>query len=137
MPDGSLTAAAHPEHLLDRLPPRILGGLNAEQKAAITSAAGEWKATSHRVNIRVSLPVPGVRWYFTILGVPERRAPARRASERARNPIRTAWNVGFIFLAATLFTVRPSPRCCFLLRCLNSDRPDGAGLLQYRPARGM
>lgn len=86
MPDGSLTATAHPEHPLDRLPPRILGGLNTEQKAAIASAAGEWKAASHRV----SFPVPGIRWYFTILGGPERRAPARRASERTRNPIRTA-----------------------------------------------
>lgn len=103
MPDGSLTATAHPEHPLDRLPPRILGGLNTEQKAAIASAAGEWKAASHRVNIRVSLPVPGIRWYFTILGGPERREPARRASERARNPIRTAWNFGFIFLAVFLF----------------------------------
>ena len=103
MPDGSITANSHPEQLLDRLPPRILGGLNAEQKAAIASAAGEWKAVSHRVNIRVSLPIAGSRWYFTILGGPERRAAARRVSERARNPIRTAWNVGFIFLAAFLF----------------------------------
>ncbi len=103
MPDGSLTANSDPEHLLDRLPPRILGGLNAGQKAAIASAAEEWKATSHRVNNRVSLPIPGRRRYFTILGGPERRAPARQASERARNPIRTAWNVGFIFLTAFLF----------------------------------
>jgi len=39
MPDGSMTAAAYPEKLLDRLPPRILGGLSAEQKAAIANAA--------------------------------------------------------------------------------------------------
>lgn len=102
MPDGSMTAAAYPEKLLDRLPPRILVGLSAEQKAAIANAAGEWKANSYRVNIRFSLPLPGSRWYFTMLGGPERRAPARRKSERAHNPIRTAWNIGFIFLAAFL-----------------------------------
>ncbi|MGB0630100.1 MAG: hypothetical protein ACPGRZ_05340 [Alphaproteobacteria bacterium] len=102
MPDGSMTAADHPENLLDRLPPRILGGLTAEQKAAIASASGAWKEGSHRVNIRVTLPVPGNHWYFTVLGGPERRAPARRKSERSRNPIRTAWNIGFIFLAAFL-----------------------------------
>lgn len=62
MLEGSITANSHVEHLLDRLPPRILGGLSAEQKTAIAGAAGEWKATSHRVNIRVSLPIPGSRW---------------------------------------------------------------------------
>lgn len=38
-----------------------------------------------------------------MLGGPERRAPARRKSERAHNPIRTAWNIGFIFPAAFLY----------------------------------
>ena len=103
MPDGSLTAPIPAATLLDRLPPRILGGLSAEQKSAIAEAAGDWKPGSHKVNIRLSLPLLPSRWYLTVLGGPERRAPDRRKTERVKNPIRTAWNVAFIFAGATLF----------------------------------
>lgn len=107
MPDGfspTSTGAAAPHHtFLDRLPPHILGGLSAEQRAAIAAASGDWKAGAHRVNLRVSLPMLPKRWYFTVLGGPERRTAARRKIERVRNPVRTAGNMAFIVLSAMTF----------------------------------
>ena len=107
MPDGSYAsaadAAAHSHTLLDRLPPHILGGLTVEQRAAIAAASGDWKAGTHRVNLRLSLPLLPKRWYFTVLGGPERRTAARRRIERARNPVRTAANMAFIVVTAMSF----------------------------------
>ena len=103
MPDGSTMAGLPANNILDRLPPRILGGLSVEQRAAIAAAAGQWHAKSHRVNIRLSLPLLSKRWYFTVLGGPERRTAERRQAERVRNPVRTAGNMAFIFLAAIAF----------------------------------
>lgn len=103
MPDGSTMAGLPSNTILDRLPPQILGGLSVEQRTAIAAAAGQWQAKSHRVNIRLTLPLLPKRWYFTLLGGPERRTVERRRSERARNPVRTAGNLAFIFLAALTF----------------------------------
>lgn len=107
MPDGFTPAAtdtaAASHTLLDRLPPNILGGLNVEQRAAIAAASGDWKAGAHRVNLRLSLPLLPKRWYFTVLGGPERRTSARRKAERARNPVRTAGNMAFIVVTAMMF----------------------------------
>lgn len=103
MPDGSMTVDSPTHSIFDRLPPDILGGLSVEQRAAIASAAGQWDAKSHRVNIRISLPLLPERWYLTVLGGPERRTVERRRVERVRNPVRTAGNLVFIFLAALGF----------------------------------
>lgn len=107
MPDGSYASAIDataPSHtLLDRLPPHILGGLSVEQRTAIAAASGDWKASAHRVNLRLSLPLLPKRWYFTVLGGPERRTAARRKIERTRNPVRTASNMAFIVVTAMTF----------------------------------
>ena len=104
MPDGSMTVDSPAHSIFDRLPPDILGGLSVEQRAAIASAAGQWDAKSHRVNIRISLPLLPERWYLTVLGGPERRTVERRRVERVRNP------------------ASPPPRCCFRLPSWNTRR---------------
>lgn len=103
MPDGSTMAGSPSNNILDRLPPHVLGGLSVEQRTAIAAAAGQWQSKSHRVNIRVSLPLLPKRWYFTVLGGPERRTAERRQVERTRNPVRTAGNMAFIFVTALTF----------------------------------
>lgn len=107
MPDGSHAptsdADSRSQTILDRLPPDILGGLSVEQRAAIAAASGDWKGGAHRVNLRVSMPFLPKRWYLTVLGGPERRTIARRKAERARNPVRTAGNMAFIFVTAMTF----------------------------------
>ena len=109
MPDGLVQNTTAPESggptptLFDRLPPDIVGGLTARQRSAIAAAAGLETWQKHPVNIRLSLPLLPRRWYFTIVGGPERRAAVRRRAERNVNPLRTAGNVAFIMFAATLF----------------------------------
>lgn len=104
MPDSSIHEAGLTSPApLDRLPPEVLGSLTASQKNAIASAARTPGWTEHRVNIRISLPLLPRRWYFTIVGGPERRAADRRRAGRIRNPLRTVGNVAFVFLFAVLF----------------------------------
>ena len=89
--------------LFDRLSPEILGSLTARQKSAIAAAAAVPVWQAHPINIRVSLPLLPRRWYFTLVGGPERRAAARRQIDRTRHPLRTAGNVAFVFAAAVVF----------------------------------
>lgn len=74
-----------------------------EQRSAIAAAAEQWNAKTHRVNIRLILPLLPKRWYFTVLGGPERRTVDRRRAELSRSPVRTAGNMAFIFLMALTF----------------------------------
>lgn len=102
MPDGSAGRTTN-SNLFARIPPHILGGLTSEQRRAIELAADQPNWTDHRINIRLSVPFLPKRWYITIVGGPERRSGVRRAADRARNPLRTAGNFAFVFLAAAMF----------------------------------
>jgi hypothetical protein len=59
--------------------------------------AAAW-ADAHPVNIRVSLPFFGKRFYLTLVAGQERRAVERLKAERAKNPLATRANI--IFLGA-------------------------------------
>ena len=69
-----------------------------DQAAPTSAAAGgrqgarEWSA-DHPVNIRLSIPLGFGRYYLTIVGGKERRAPERRAAERLKHPLLTIGNV--------------------------------------------
>jgi len=68
-----------------------------------------WRA-SHAINVRLTIPLPFVRFYLTVVGGRERRNPDRRVDERRKNPIATTWNIVFLGLLGTttglaLFTV--------------------------------
>lgn len=52
------------------------------------------------INIRVTVPVLGQRFYFAIIGGKERRSEERLAIERQKNPVRTRKNMTFIVVAA-------------------------------------
>ncbi len=103
MPDGSMGSSQKTPDLFARIPPHILGSLTAEQRHSIALAAEQPGWSDHRINIRISIPFLPKRWYVTIVGGPERRAGRRRAADRARNPLRTAANFAFVFLAAIMF----------------------------------
>lgn len=49
--------------------------------------------SDHPVNIRLSIPLGVGRYYLTIVGGKERRAPERLADERKKHPLLTAGNV--------------------------------------------
>ncbi|MCZ6770416.1 MAG: hypothetical protein O7G83_00335 [Proteobacteria bacterium] len=54
------------------------------------------------INIRVSIPLIFGRWYFTIVGGPERRDRTRRAKERRKHPLLTFGNVIFFFVVGSV-----------------------------------
>ena len=91
------------EGVLRRLPAVIRDSLTAEQQEAIRRAGGEPAWRGHGVNIRLSLPFPGRRFYLTIVGGPERRPPPRRAAERADHPLHTFANSFFVAGVALFF----------------------------------
>ena len=60
---------------------------------------------SHPINIRVSIPLIFGRWYFTLIGGPERRDRKRRAMERRKHPLFTLGNVIFLFIVGTVIGI--------------------------------
>ncbi len=52
----------------------------------------------HPINIRVSIPLISGRWFFTLIGGPERRDDERRAEERKKHPLVTLGNAVFLFI---------------------------------------
>lgn len=52
----------------------------------------------HPINIRVSIPLIHGRWFFTLIGGPERRNDERRSEERKKHPLLTLGNVIFLFI---------------------------------------
>lgn len=55
------------------------------------------------VNIRVTIPFLGGRYYFTLLSGKERRSKERLALERQANPLRTRRNIMFMIGGALFF----------------------------------
>lgn len=87
--------------VLGRLPAQVTETLTAEQKEAIRRAvAAPW--VKHDVNIRVSMPWFGRRFYLTVVGGEERRPLDRLAEERKDHPLSTMANS--LFLAAVAFS---------------------------------
>ena len=101
MPDGSTTAPR------EQVPSRdssansgtvshpLMGGARIEP--AVRSQ------TDHvppPVNIKLSVPILGRRFYFALSSGRERRSKERLALERQMNPIRTKSNVLFIIIGA-------------------------------------
>ncbi len=105
MPDGSTVISTAGASILDRMPPHVLAGFTAEQRAAISAAARESVASARSVNLRLSIPFLFRRVYLTILAGPERRGDERRKSDRGAHPLRTAGNFMFVIAAAAGFYV--------------------------------
>ena len=76
-------------------------GKQETQTPAEQAETGEAWGT-HPINIRITIPLPFGRWFFTFIGGPERRAPERRAKEREKHPLMTFGNVVFLFAIGTI-----------------------------------
>lgn len=91
--------------LFDRLPEWVLDSLSNEQRDAIHQAAEDpaWKRSP--VDIRVTIPFLGKKFFITVVSGAEKRSPERRDQERHHYPVRTAANIFFFIGLATLFYV--------------------------------
>ncbi|MCR6629489.1 MAG: hypothetical protein NVV74_05190 [Magnetospirillum sp.] len=101
--DGAL------ETLLDRIPPEVAETFTPTQRAALWNAVKPVSWRRHPVNIRLSFPIIGGRYFLTVVGGPEKRSSERRVRERTMFPLRTAGNILFLlglggafYLAAVL-----------------------------------
>lgn len=88
--DGAL------EMLLDRIPPEVAETFTPAQRAALWSAVKPVTWRRHPVNIRLSFPIVGGRFFITVVGGPEKRAVERRQRERHMFPLRTLGNILFL-----------------------------------------
>lgn len=84
------------EMLLDRLPPEVVGSFSEEQRAALWSAAKPVSWRRHPINIRMTIPFVGGRYFITVVGGAEKRTDDRLKRERRSFPLRTAGNILFM-----------------------------------------
>lgn len=84
------------EMLLDRIPPDVAETFTPAQRAALWSAVKPVSWRRHPVNIRLSFPIVGGRFFITVVGGPEKRSGERRERERRMFPLRTLGNILFL-----------------------------------------
>lgn len=91
------------EELFAQIQPDIKDTLTTEQTVAIQRAFGynTW-TRRHPLDLRVTLPIPGLRFYMVLIGGPERRSKDRLQYGKVLHPIWTPSNIIFMigFLAA-------------------------------------
>lgn len=93
------------DKLLSYLPPHIAASLDSQQLDALQQAfhqalQQQTRSRRHPVNLRLSVPFIGSRFYLVVLAGPERRSRERLASDRQLYPIWTPGNL-LVILGAT------------------------------------
>lgn len=82
--------------LLDRIPAEVADTFTPAQRAALWNAVKPVSWRRHPVNIRLSFPIIGGRFFLTVVGGPEKRSAERRQRERRMFPLRTMGNILFL-----------------------------------------
>jgi len=82
--------------LLANLPDNVIESFTADQRAALWNAAKPISWRKHPINIRITFPFVGGRYFVTIVGGFERRSIDRINRDRYIHPLRTAGNVLFM-----------------------------------------
>ncbi len=96
-----LMSEVRAERLLGAIEPEIRASLSPEQEAAIRAAVGTTRWSDHPVDLRLSLPMPGLHFYMALVGGRERRNGERRRHERRLHPLLSLGNVA-VFALLTL-----------------------------------
>lgn len=82
--------------LLANLPDNVIESFTPDQRAALWNAAKPISWRKHPINIRITFPFVGGRYFVTIVGGHERRSMDRIDRDRKMHPLRTAGNVLFM-----------------------------------------
>ncbi len=101
--DGTGSATAGGSSILTALPEGIVDNLNDEQKDALAKTLGKRAWGSHPLNVRLSFPFFGTRYYLAMVGGQERRSEGRIEEERNHHPLSTAAHIFFGMGLLTLF----------------------------------
>lgn len=84
------------EMLFDRIPAEVAGTFTDQQRAALYSAVKPTTWKRHPINIRLSFPFVGGRYFITVVGGPEKRSHERLSREYRMFPFRTVGNIMFL-----------------------------------------
>ncbi|MDF5736939.1 MULTISPECIES: hypothetical protein [unclassified Nostoc] len=100
------------ERLFSKISPKIADSFTDEQVKAIQKGFGSQVVTRHSLDIRLSIPIPGLRFYLVLLAGSERRSQQRLQNEKGKYPIFNGGNIIFLtgFLTVLLscsFTIFP------------------------------
>ena len=98
------------EQLLAEIDPKVANTFTVEQLEAIKSGFASRRWTRHPLDIRVSVPIPKLRFYLVLLAGSERRSQVRLRSEKSLYPFWTPANILFvigflIILSACSYTI--------------------------------
>ncbi len=91
------------ETLMDRIPPDVAATFTEAQRAALYSAVKPVSWRRHPINIRLTIPFVGRRFFLTVVGGVERRSKERRVREHRMFPLPTLGNVLFLLGVAGTF----------------------------------
>lgn len=84
------------EQLFAKIDPEVGNTFTVEQLEAIKRGLASRARTRHSLDIRVSLPIPGLRFYLVLLAGSEHRSQVRLRSERGLYPFWTPANILFV-----------------------------------------
>ncbi|WP_017316392.1 hypothetical protein [Mastigocladopsis repens] len=84
------------EQLFAKIPREITDTFTEEQLEAIKNAFGSRHWTRHPLDLRFSVPIPGLRFYVVLLAGSERRSKQRLRYERGIHPLWTPGNIVFL-----------------------------------------
>jgi hypothetical protein len=90
------------EKFFGRIPRSVAESFTPDQLSAIKLAFGARSWGSHTVDLRLSMPAPGARWYLVFLLGRERRGPDRRLSDRLLHPFARLGNLAVSVLFVLL-----------------------------------
>jgi|GEM_PF-579978 len=82
--------------LFARVSPEIADSFNEEQLKAIKKAFGYQSWNRHPLDLRVSVPIPGLHFYLVLLAGSERRSKQRLRSKKGVYPLWTPSNIVFL-----------------------------------------
>lgn len=105
MTQTPLSTDAFLKRFLTSIPPEVAATFTEAQLDAIKKEIGARTWNHQPVDLRISLPVPGRKFFFVLLGGTERRSRNRLRAERRKHPILTVANTivisAFIFMTIT------------------------------------
>ncbi|MBT5571018.1 MAG: hypothetical protein HOJ90_07370 [Alphaproteobacteria bacterium] len=87
--------------LLQRIPEPVRDTLSPEQAQALSQVTNP--AGQHPVDLRLTLPLPGRKVFFSVVAGRERRSGERLAVERRQHPLHTAGNILFMLTSLAGF----------------------------------
>ncbi|MEH1830754.1 MAG: hypothetical protein V7L29_01375 [Nostoc sp.] len=98
------------EQLFSQISPEIADSFTDEQLKAIQKGFGSQVGARHFLDIRFSLPIPGLRFYLVLLTGSERRSQQRLRNEKGRYPLFKTGNIIFLIgfltiLLSSSFTI--------------------------------